>query len=147
MNYKISQITLNAIIILLIMLINLSAAGNNAIRNEISQNTKMLLGIQDADLVVGNLLFDLANKGDDFEGMRRKIQCKVEEIIIRDEETIIASLFQGPDKKTMINKETKNIVFYLFGVPEIKAESFKNCVKRINEIYKDSFEKLDYQLI
>ncbi len=55
-------------------------------------STGLLMGAQDAGAVKGALVCDGAKPGETFRGMRRQVQCKPDEIILRDDEGIIASL-------------------------------------------------------
>ncbi len=82
-------------------------------------STGLLMGAQDADAIQGELVYDLACTGEAFRGMRGTVQCREGEIVLRDAEGIIASLFQGPDHRTRLAKVTKNVIFFVFAVPGI----------------------------
>jgi tryptophanyl-tRNA synthetase len=56
------------------------------------------------------------------KGMRGTVQCREGEIVLRDAESIIASLFQGPDHRTRLAKVTKNVIFFVSAVPGIDRE-------------------------
>jgi DNA/RNA-binding domain of Phe-tRNA-synthetase-like protein len=51
--------------------------------------------------------------------MRAEVQCPSERIVLRDAEDIIASLFQDPNLRTRLNKNTRDVVFVIFLVPGI----------------------------
>jgi DNA/RNA-binding domain of Phe-tRNA-synthetase-like protein len=62
------------------------------------------------------------------------IRCKEEEIVLRDGEGIVCSLFQGPDFKTRIEPVSKNIVVYVFTAPGIQEEQVSNGLQLAVEI-------------
>ena len=58
----------------------------------------ILMAIQDLSCFQGEWKLDLAKEGETFEGVSGNIiQCKEDEIVLRDGEGIVCSLFQGPD--------------------------------------------------
>lgn len=89
----------------------------------------VLMGIQDLDKVEGsNLYLDIAEENENFVGFRENIICRKDAIVIRDEKDIIASYFEGPDKKTIITPATKNILVYGFFAPGIEEMIVKNAL-------------------
>jgi DNA/RNA-binding domain of Phe-tRNA-synthetase-like protein len=76
-----------------------------------------LLGLQDLDRVIGTITCDLASAGEGFDGMRGPVTCRADEIILRDNDGIVASYFQGPDKKTSVRDSTTAFLFYGFFAP------------------------------
>lgn len=98
-------------------------------------NHGILMAIQDLDRFEGPWRLDLADEGETFEGVSgRKILCKVDEIVLRDEKEIVCSLFQGPDFKTKIDSSSKNIVVYVFTAPGIVEENVSNGIQLALEI-------------
>lgn len=86
----------------------------------------VLMGIQDLDRVEGsNLCLDLSEENENFMGFRKRISCRRDAIVIRDEKDIIASYFEGPDRKTSITPATKNILIYGFFAPGIEEMTVK----------------------
>jgi len=95
----------------------------------------ILMAIQDLDSFQGKWKLDLASEGETFQGVSGKmIHCKKEEIILRDEEGIVCSLFQGPDFRTRIETSTRNIVVYVFTAPEIQEKQVENGLNLAIEI-------------
>jgi DNA/RNA-binding domain of Phe-tRNA-synthetase-like protein len=87
----------------------------------------ILMAIQDLDRFQGEWKLDLAQEGETFQGVSGKmIRCKEDEIVLRDGEGIVCSLFQGPDFKTRVEPATKNIVVYIFTAPGIQEEYVSN---------------------
>jgi DNA/RNA-binding domain of Phe-tRNA-synthetase-like protein len=49
------------------------------------------------------------------------MKTKKGEIVLRDEKEIVCVLCQGPDEKTRISDDTRNVLFYAYGVPGIEG--------------------------
>jgi len=96
--------------------------------------TGVLMGVQDLDTVVGTLMYDLAEEGETFEGFRETTICGRGEPILRDDETIVASLFQGPDKKTSVTSRTKKLLFYIFDAPGLEESVFDAAVRHVEDL-------------
>lgn len=99
-------------------------------------STGLLMGAQDAAAIQGGLVYDLANAGEAFKGMRGTVQCREGEIVLRDAEGIIASLFQGPDHRTRLAKATRDVIFFVFAVPGIDLEQIQEGLDTILDIFK-----------
>jgi len=95
----------------------------------------ILMAIQDLDRFQGEWKLDLAQEGETFQGVSgRTICCKEDEIVLRDEEGIVCSLFQGPDFRTKIDPSSQNIVVYVFTAPGIQEEQVRNGIPLALEI-------------
>jgi hypothetical protein len=80
--------------------------------------TGVLMGVQDADSLVGQVRLDcIGHRTECFEGMSGTVTCAVGEIVVRDDEGIVASQFQGPDRRTQVGMRTRSAMFYIFDVP------------------------------
>ncbi|HET8892253.1 MAG TPA: phenylalanine--tRNA ligase beta subunit-related protein [Candidatus Angelobacter sp.] len=101
-------------------------------------STGILMGAQDAAAIKGPLVCDLAKEGETFRGMRSEVLCRKDEIILKDSEGIIASLFQGPDRRTRLNKDTKDIVFFVFSVPGVGATDVQEGVESVRSLLKSA---------
>jgi hypothetical protein len=99
-------------------------------------STGLLMGAQDAAAIQGELVYDLAVDGETFKGMRGTVQCREGEIVLRDAEGAIASLFQGPDHRTRLTKATKDVIFFVFAVPGIDMEQIQEGIDTILGIFK-----------
>ena len=108
-------------------------------------STGLLMGAQDAAAIQGGLVYDLASDGETFKGMRSTVQCREGEIVLRDAEGIIASLFQGPDHRTRLAKSTRDVIFFVFAVPGIDAEQIREGTDTILELFKTSAVNLTAQ--
>jgi DNA/RNA-binding domain of Phe-tRNA-synthetase-like protein len=95
----------------------------------------ILMAIQDLDCFQGEWKLDLAQEGETFQGVSGKmIRCKEDEIVLRDGEGIVCSLFQGPDFKTRVEPASKNIVVYIFTAPGIQEEHVSNGLQLALEL-------------
>jgi DNA/RNA-binding domain of Phe-tRNA-synthetase-like protein len=95
----------------------------------------ILMAIQDLDRFNGEWRLDLSKEGEVFQGVSgRRLYCKEEEIVLRDEEGIVCSLFQGPDFRTKVDASTKNIAIYVFTAPGIQEEYVANGLQLALEI-------------
>jgi DNA/RNA-binding domain of Phe-tRNA-synthetase-like protein len=95
----------------------------------------ILMAIQDLDRFHGKWKLDLAQEGETFQGVSGKmIRCKEDEIVLRDEDGMVCSLFQGPDYKTRVEPVSKNIVVYIFTAPGIEEEHVVNGLQLALEI-------------
>jgi DNA/RNA-binding domain of Phe-tRNA-synthetase-like protein len=95
----------------------------------------ILMAIQDLDRFRGAWTLDLAREGETFQGVSGKaVICKDGEIVLRDEEAIVCSLFQGPDSRTKVDPGSKNMVVYVFTAPGIKENPVSNGLQLVLEI-------------
>ncbi len=97
-------------------------------------STGLLMGAQDAGAIRGDVVCDRAKPGETFRGMRREVQCRPNEIILRDDEGIIASLLQGPDHRTRLTLETKDVVFFVFSAPGILAADIDEGTQAVRSL-------------
>jgi DNA/RNA-binding domain of Phe-tRNA-synthetase-like protein len=101
-------------------------------------STGLLMGAQDAGAIRGELLYDMAVAGETFQGMRKLVQCREGEIVLRDADGIFASLFQGPDYRTRLRKETRDIVFLVFTVPGIAEDDVLAGMAAIEALFENA---------
>jgi DNA/RNA-binding domain of Phe-tRNA-synthetase-like protein len=81
----------------------------------------ILVAVADYDRFEGAMTLDTANEGEICRGMGgRDMTTKKDEIVLRDEQDIVCILCQGPDEKTRISDDTRNVLFYAYGVPGIE---------------------------
>ncbi len=82
----------------------------------------ILVAVADYERFDGALTLDIANEGEICQGMGgREMKTKKGEIVLRDEREIVCILCQGPDEKTRISDDTRNVFFYAYGVPGIEG--------------------------
>jgi hypothetical protein len=109
-------------------------------------STGLLMGAQDAAAVRGELIYDLARAGETFQGMRSEVRCRENEIVLRDAEGIIASLFQGPDYRTRLSKNTRNVVFFIFLAPGIAPSELQEGIDVLRRFFKNACTGFEAQV-
>src|SRR3972149_4706979 len=98
----------------------------------------ILMAIQDLERFRGEWKLDVAQEGETFQGVSGKmIRCKEDEIVLRDGDGMVCSLFQGPDFKTRVEPASKNIVVYIFTAPGIQEEQVSNGLQLALEILEN----------
>lgn len=91
-------------------------------------STGVLMGIQDNSCVHGSIVFRKAQDGEEFEGMRSLVKCNLDEPVLVDDQGIIASLFQGPDKRTMLSPSTDKLLLLAFSFGELADKRAENAL-------------------
>ena len=67
----------------------------------------------DADTVQGSLIYDLADDGEEYVKLNGKKQVLLKnDIVLRDDEGVLASILFGPAGRTSITMETVNPLFF-----------------------------------
>ena len=83
----------------------------------------ILVAVSDFDRFEGALTLDLADEGEHCIGLgNRDMVTGQGEIVLRDEREIVCILCQGPDEKTRVTEETRNVLYYAYAVPGIDAQ-------------------------
>ena len=57
---------------------------------------------------------------------QREMRTKDQEIVLRDEQSIVCILCQGADEKTRVSENTRNVLFYGYGIPGVEAGFIKD---------------------
>jgi DNA/RNA-binding domain of Phe-tRNA-synthetase-like protein len=98
----------------------------------------ILMAIQDLERFHGGWKLDLAREGETFQAVSGKtILCKEEEIVLRDEEGMVCSLFQGPDFRTRVEPTSRDIVVYVFTSPGIQEDQVSSGLQLALEILEE----------
>jgi tryptophan 2,3-dioxygenase len=79
------------------------------------------------------ITFDVATDGETFVGIGNKdIRCSPHEPVIRDAKGIIASVYQGPDKRTMVDfdnvPDNYELLLVVMGYPLMPTLQFDNAI-------------------
>jgi DNA/RNA-binding domain of Phe-tRNA-synthetase-like protein len=86
----------------------------------------ILVAVTDHDRFEGFLTLDVAGPGELCKGMGgREMRTVDQEIVLRDEKEIVCVLCQGADEKTRVSEDTKNVLFYAYGIPGVETASLK----------------------
>jgi DNA/RNA-binding domain of Phe-tRNA-synthetase-like protein len=96
--------------------------------------TGLLMGVQDWSAVRGELVYGACETQESFEGMRGPVTCSPGEPVLQDGEGVIASYFQGPDRRTRVSPETRDAVFFVFTAPGLGAEDVEAGVAAVEAL-------------
>jgi DNA/RNA-binding domain of Phe-tRNA-synthetase-like protein len=84
----------------------------------------LAMGVHDLDRIKGNIVLDVADEGENFQGIgNRTIITRPNEVVLRDQAGIWASYTQGPDAATVVDASTKNAMILGFFTPETSREA------------------------
>ncbi|RLG56593.1 MAG: hypothetical protein DRN83_03730 [Hadesarchaea archaeon] len=97
--------------------------------NLASIKTCISVGAFDADVLKGGLVLRKAKSGEEFRGigMEKPMRLKGNEIVISDEEKLIAVYPYRDADETKITLNTKNVLLLVCGVPGINEDVLKNA--------------------
>lgn len=77
--------------------------------------TGVLMGVQNLDAVKSYVQLDVTVSPESFLHLNGKtVTCSTGEIVVRDADGIIASHLRGPDSRTAVSQESRNLLFYVF---------------------------------
>jgi DNA/RNA-binding domain of Phe-tRNA-synthetase-like protein len=80
------------------------------------------------------LILDVANGTEPYTLLRGDEQTlKPGDMMIRDQAGIISSIIYGPDQRTQITPETRNVVFTVYAPPGIEEQTVKDHLLHIQE--------------
>ncbi len=98
----------------------------------------ILVAVTDFDRFEGALDLDLAEEGEVCRGMGgQEFRTKEDEIVLRDEKEIVCVLCQGADEKTRVGEDTKNVLFYAYGIPGIEGNHLRDGLTIAAETMRD----------
>jgi len=98
----------------------------------------ILVAVIDFDRCDGKSTLDLAEEGELCRGIgQRELWTREGEIVLRDEKEIICILCQGPDEKTRVREDTRNVLFYSYAVPGIDQRYLKEGLTIAAEIMSE----------
>ena len=97
------------------------------------------IGTDDLDKVKGNIVLDFAEGNENFIPIGRKESENPgkEEVVYKDEEKVLCRMWNWLDsEESKVTKESKNIIFYIDGIPPITKKKLKEIVKEIADLVK-----------
>jgi hypothetical protein len=98
--------------------------------------TGFLMGVQNLDAIDSFITLDCLESTESFIGMRGEhITSTIGQIVVRDKQSIIASLFRGPDKRTAVQPNGRNLLFYVFDTDTGRGESHDCAVEEITRLF------------
>lgn len=97
----------------------------------------LLTAGHDLDILQLPLTLDVSKGNEQYQLMRGEEQIlKVDDMFIRDSSGIISSIIYGPDKRTQITSNTKNVIFTVYAPDGIDKQSVTNHLQDIGEYVK-----------
>lgn len=98
--------------------------------------TGILMGVQNLDAIDSFVTLDCLESAESFIGMRGEpVTSTTGQIVVRDKQSIIAALFQGPDKRTAVQPNGENLLFYVFDTDTGLGESHDRAVEEITRLF------------
>ena len=99
--------------------------------NLASVKTEIALAAFDADKLKGDLLMRFAERGEEFLGigMEKPMILQGGEIVISDDEKLVAIYPHRDADNTKITEETENVLLLVCGVPGIGEETLQNAAR------------------
>lgn len=98
--------------------------------------TGILMGVQNLDAVDSFVTLDCLESAESFIGMRgERVTSSRGQIVVRDKQGIIASLFRGPDKRTAVQPDGRNLLFYVFDTDTGLGEGHDRAVAKITRLF------------
>jgi DNA/RNA-binding domain of Phe-tRNA-synthetase-like protein len=97
--------------------------------NLASIKSRIALATFDADRLEGELLMRFADEGEQFYGigMEKPLILKGGEILVSDEEKLVAIYSYRDADNTKVTEKTENIMMLVCGVPGIPKETLENA--------------------
>lgn len=104
--------------------------------------TGILMGVQNLDAIDCFISLDCLESTETFIGMRGEpVTSTAGQIVVRDKQSIIASLFHGPDKRTAVQPDGRNLLFYVFDTDAGLGESHDHAVAEITRLFPSNVGK------
>ena len=106
----------------------------------------LLMGVQDLNTIEGGLIYDVARGGESFQSVRDVVTCHPNEIVLRDERSIVASYFQGPNHRINVNPTTTSILFLIFTAPQLDEAALSDTLNLVTEIVAPSAREIEARM-
>ena len=108
---------------------------------------RILTSGHDLDDIKGDLTFDVSQGGEQYLKIDgRKQELKKNDIVLKDNEGILASILYGPARRTSISQKTKNSLFFAW-CPYTMDENI--ILRHLNDIiqnFNDIFESINSEI-
>ncbi len=98
---------------------------------------RILTSGHDRDMIQGKLVYDLADDGDEYVKINGKKQVLVKnDIVLKDDEGVLASILFGPASRTSIDWETVNPLYFAWCPVGIDYETVDMHLSTITKFLK-----------
>lgn len=103
----------------------------------------LLTAGHDLDKIEFPLKVDLANGSEHFYGIGGKEQILTkDDLSLSDNIGILSSILNGPDNRTAITKDTKNIMYFVYGSNRISKKQIQDHLNDIKDYISSAFPDL-----
>jgi DNA/RNA-binding domain of Phe-tRNA-synthetase-like protein len=110
----------------------------------------LLTAGHDMDTITTPLTISIANGGESFHGISNSNQILVkDDLYLSDQTGILSSILNGPDYRTRINDHTKEVMYFVYGVPNVTEYQITQHLIQIQNylmIYAPNVEFSDIQI-
>jgi DNA/RNA-binding domain of Phe-tRNA-synthetase-like protein len=111
-------------------------------------NSFLLTAGHDLERILGSIKLDIA-KGDEFYTPMRgeNVICKTGDMVMADSQSVICSVIRGQDQRTMITKNTDNVLYVVYVPPGISAKVIEDHLTDLaeNVILVSPQAQIDFQ--
>ncbi|EQF22957.1 B3/4 domain protein [Clostridioides difficile CD160] len=103
----------------------------------------LLTAGHDFDKIELPLRIDIANGSEHFYGIGGKEQVLTKyDLFLSDNIGILSSILNGPDNRTSITKDTKNIMYFVYGADRISEKQIQDHLNDIKDYISSAFSDL-----
>ncbi len=108
---------------------------------------RILTSGHDLDEIKGDLTFDISKGGEQYLKIDgRKQDLKKDDIVLKDNEGILASILYGPARRTTISLKTKNTLFFAWCPYAMDEEIIKSHLNDIFQNLNSVFESITSEI-
>ena len=108
---------------------------------------RILTSGHDLDEIKGDLTFDISQGGEQYLKIDgRKQELKKNDIVLKDNEGILASILYGPARRTSISLKTKNPLFFAWCPYAMDEEIIMRHLNEIFQNLKSVFESISSEI-
>lgn len=97
----------------------------------------LLTAGHDLDLIQGEITLGVSNGSERYTRLNGQEQdLKAGDMFMADFKGVISSVIYGPDKRTMIRRETRNVLFAVYAPPGISEEALRRHLEELGQNVK-----------
>jgi DNA/RNA-binding domain of Phe-tRNA-synthetase-like protein len=104
----------------------------------------LLTAGHDLDLIDGDLTVDIATEPIIYQGISGKEQQIVkDDLYLSDEKGVISSIINGPDYRTRITEDTRNALYFVYGVEGVTMTQIQEHLKTISYYLSQAMQGIE----